>query len=30
MELGIDFEIIEGDQYKRLNQAKKILQNLQF
>jgi len=30
MELGIDFEIIEGDLYKRLNQAKKILQNLQF
>ena len=30
MELGIDFEIIEGDLYKRLNEAKKILQNLQF
>lgn len=29
-ELGISFEIIEGDQSKRLNQAKKILQNLEF
>jgi nicotinamide riboside kinase len=29
-ELGISFEIIEGDQSKRLNKAKKILQNLQL
>ena len=29
-ELGIDFEIIEGDLSKRLIQAKKTLQNLQF
>ena len=29
-ELGISFEIIEGDQSKRLNKAKKILENLQL
>tara|TARA_B100000768_G_scaffold45510_1_gene44324 strand:+ start:4256 stop:4789 length:534 start_codon:yes stop_codon:yes gene_type:complete len=29
-ELGIDFEIIEGNINKRFSQAKKILQNLQF
>jgi nicotinamide riboside kinase len=29
-EMGIDFEIIEGDLSKRLIQSKKILQNLQF
>ena len=29
-ELGIDFEIIEGDLSKRLTQAKKTLQNLHF
>jgi nicotinamide riboside kinase len=29
-ELGIIFEIIEGDQSKRLNQAKKILQNIEL
>ena len=29
-ELGINFEIIEGNINKRFSQAKKILQNLQF
>ena len=29
-EMGISFEIIEGNLSKRLNQAKKILQNLEF